>query len=33
MLFKATIALAFMKEGRLAKIDESMKTFINGVKF
>ena len=32
-LFKATITLAFMKEGRLAKIDESMKTFINGVKF
>ena len=33
LLFKATITLAFMKEGRLAKIDESMKTFINGVKF
>ena len=33
VLFKATITLAFMKEGRLAKIDESMKTFINGVKF
>ena len=33
VLFKATITLAFMKEGRLAKIDESMKTFINEVKF
>ena len=33
LLFRATITLAFMKEGRLAKIDESMKTFINGVKF
>ena len=33
VLFKATITLAFMKEGRLTKIDESMKTFINEVKF
>ena len=33
VLFKATITLAVMKESRLAKIDESMKTFINGVKF
>lgn len=33
VLFEATITLAFMKEGRLAKIDESMKTFINEVKF
>ena len=33
VLFKATITLAFMKDGRLAKIDESMKTFINEVKF
>ena len=33
VLFKANITLAFMKEGRLAKIDESMKAFINGVKF